>query len=145
MELTLTTKNEIIKKLYESTCKNFVASNCVNLFCIDEIIVNGGKSIEIDLGVNITLKELSKNLSLNLYKNKAFWIIPTDYLSKTTLLCVNSPIIVFKKESELGIEPSSLKIKLYNYGTSSFTIKKGHQFFQIVSPDLSIINKVIIS
>ena len=140
MELILKPKNEIIRKLYESTCKNFIASNNFNLFCIDEIIVNGGKSIEIDLGVNIILKELSKNLSLSLYKNKAFWIIPTDYLSKTTLLSVNSPIIVNNNETT-----QIIKIKLYNYGTSSFTIKRGHQFFQIVSPDLSIINKVIIT
>jgi dUTPase len=135
MELILKPKNETIRKLYESTCKNFVVSSNFNLFCIDEIIINGGKSIEIDLGVNIILKELSKNLSLNLYKNKACWIIPTDYLSKTTLLCVNSPIIIDSSTMDI-------KIKLYNYGTSSFTIKRGHQFFQIVSPDLSVINKV---
>lgn len=140
MELFIKTENKNTLTLYESTSKNFVACNSYNLFCINETIIKGKESIEIDLGVSITLKELSKGLSLSLYKSKAFWIIPTDYLSKTTLLCINTPIIKGNKETE-----GSIKVKLYNYGNSPFTIKKGHQFFQIVSPDLSIINKVIIT
>jgi dUTPase len=138
MELTIKTNNKSIKELYESTSKNFVKSSSFNLFCINETTINGNMSVEIDLGINVSLKELSKSLSLSLYKSKAFWIIPSDYLSKTTLLCVNSPIII------LPVSESKIKIKLYNYGNSAFTIKKGHQFFQIVSPDLSIINKVIV-
>lgn len=138
MELILKPKNDTTRKLYESTCKNFLPSNGFNLFCIDEVTINGGKSLEIDLGVNIRLKELCKNLSLSLYKNKAYWVIPTDYLSKTTLLCINSPMI------NLPETDTEIKVKLYNYGTSPFTLKRGHQFFQIVSPDLSVINKVIL-
>ena len=138
MELILKAKQENTRKLYESTCKDFVQSNYFNLFCINEVNINGNCSVEIDLGIIVSLKELSKSLSLKLYKNKACWIIPTDYLSKTTLMCVNSPIV---SESN----KDSLTIKIYNYGKSPFTIKRGHQFFRIVSLDLSIINKVVVS
>lgn len=117
----------------------------INLVFIENVTINPNQTKTIDLGIKCDMKEIHKSISTNLLDKLdlfaciPFWIVPNNFLGKTTLLPVCSPMIVEPEFDE------TIKIVLYNYGAIPVEIKKGHQYFKIACSNLQQISKVIIN
>jgi hypothetical protein len=92
----------------------------------------------IDLQVKASLKKINTSLALsvNLYEKCNFWVIPNEYLNKTTLISVVNPI--------LCNENDNIIVTLYNYSVTPFHLKKGITLFQIVPGTENILQTKVV-
>lgn len=137
--------NKQIESLY--TCLlDQTNLHTVNLVFIENITINPNQTKTIDLGIKCNMKEIHQTISsknnlfdkLDLFVCIPYWVVPNNFLGKTTLLPVCSPMIVEPNSDE------TIKVVLYNYGAVPVEIKKGHQYFKIACSNLQLIDKVII-
>lgn len=143
--------NKQIESLYTGLL-NQTNLHSVNLFFIENITINPNQTKTIDLGIKCDMKEIhqtiksintnikSKDNLLDLFVCIPYWVIPNNFLGKTTLLPVCTPMIVEPNISSY----ETIKVVLYNYGAVPVEIKKGHQYFKIACSNLQAISKVII-
>lgn len=140
-KLFITCNNNDIQSLYKNAAKTNL--HTFNLVFIENVTINPNQTKTIDMGIKCNMKELHKSISsvssnLDLFVCIPYWIVPNNFLGKTTLLSVCSPIIIQPNTDE------TIKIVLYNYGVVPAEIKKGHQYFKILCSNLQEISKVII-
>lgn len=144
MELHITPKNGDIGDMYTKLIMSETETETplgFNLFFVNDQIVPPNQKMYIDLEIKCSLRTLNDSVkikSMQLFVNKNFWIIPNDFLARTTLLSVTNPLPIKSDENK------NIIVCVYNYSVVPYTIKKGLQLFQLISPDLNDITKVII-
>jgi dUTPase len=131
MQLFVYPQNEKVKIMYANNTSN-------NLFISENITIQPNSKCVIDLQVKASLKKINTSLalSINLYEKCNFWVIPNEYLNKTTLISVVNPV--------LCNENDNIIVTLYNYSVTPFCLKKGMALFQIVPGTESILQTKVV-
>jgi hypothetical protein len=126
MELHIFTNNENIIQMYEMVNTNGYS---FNLYFIKDEIIEPRSILDIDLGIQCTLKKFNNSIkSMQLYTYEPFWIIPNKFITKTPLISQNSPNLVEPQENG-----TNLIISLFNNSDKPYKITTGMSLFKIVT------------
>lgn len=123
------------KELYENHGTYHEGDSGLDLFIVEDVIINPGETKLVDLGVKCQCRSFSYSpkdwFQGKFYKYWSFLLMPRSSISKTPLLMRNSIGLI--DSGYLG----NLKCPLYNTSNEPVQLKRGERYVQLVNCDLS--------
>ena len=118
MHLKIKPRNNLVYRMYEEHGQFHVGDAGLDLFVVEEQIIEGGKTELINLGISCETKE-----------KKPYFLMPRSSISKTPIrLCNSVGLIDAGYRGELMAAVDNIKLEDY-------TIHSGQRLFQIVAMD----------
>lgn len=127
--------NDNVKQLYINHSTYHEGDSGLDLFVIENIIIQPGETKLVDTGIKCQCRSVSLNplnwIRGKFYNYHSYWSMPRSSISKTPLMLKNSMGLI--DSAYLG----SIKAPLYNTSSEPFQIQRGQRLIQLVNGDLS--------
>lgn len=129
MKFLVYCKNEQVKELYTNHSTFHKGDSGLDLFIVENVVIQPGEMKLVGLGVHCQLQ--SKSWYCPWKKNyHSYMMFPRSSISKTPLRVANS----------IGLCDSGfvgeLRVPLYNTSDKPFELKRGERYVQLVAPNL---------
>lgn len=133
-----TSDNQIIHEYYKNTT-TFSDDSGVDLFCLEDMTVEGGeKAATIKFGICCSLYKTTSGYRSSETRSSGYMLVPRSSISKTPLRMSNSIGII-----DAGYR-GEIMAKVDNISDHYWNISKGDRLFQLISPDMSPMNIVLV-
>jgi len=123
MHLKIKPRNNLVSRMYEEHGQFHVGDAGLDLFVVEEQIIEGGKTELINLGISCETKE-----------KRPYLLMPRSSISKTPIRLCNSVGLI-----DAGYR-GEIMAMCDNIKSNAYTVKKGHRLFQLVATDSSPIH-----
>lgn len=131
MKFLLECKNNEVKEMYSNHGTYHKGDSGLDLFIINDTVIEGGETKLIGLGIKCQLE------SRNWYGKKSYYsylMFPRSSISKSPLRLANSVGLIDQEYK------GELITALHNTSKTPFTLKKGERYVQLARSDLGEIN-----
>ena len=118
MHLKIKPRNNLVSRMYEEHGQFHVGDAGLDLFVVEEQIIEGGKTELINLGISCETKE-----------KKPYFLMPRSSISKTPIRLCNSVGLI-----DAGYR-GEIMAAVDNIKQEDYTIHSGQRLFQIVAMD----------
>ena len=118
MHLKIKPRNNLVSRMYEEHGQFHVGDAGLDLFVVEEQIIEGGKTELINLGISCETKE-----------KKPYFLMPRSSISKTPIRLCNSVGLI-----DAGYR-GEIMAAVDNIKREDYTISAGQRLFQIVAMD----------
>jgi len=118
MHLKIKPRNNLVSRMYEEHGQFHVGDAGLDLFVVEEQIIEGGKTELINLGISCETKE-----------KKPYFLMPRSSISKTPIRLCNSVGLI-----DAGYR-GEIMAAVDNIKQEDYTISAGQRLFQIVAMD----------
>ena len=118
MHLKIKPRNNLVSRMYEEHGQFHIGDAGLDLFVIEEQIIEGGKTELINLGISCETKE-----------KRPYFLMPRSSISKTPLRLCNSVGLI-----DAGYR-GEIMAAVDNIKQEDYTISAGQRLFQIVAMD----------